>query len=137
MFILIAGGVVFFLQQGGETGSDVLEDSGLGDFEDNIVVLTNNGYSPNILQVEVGDTIVFKNESSSAMWPATAIHPTHTVYPGSDIEKCGGSEASILFDACSSYDPGSSWSFQFNKAGSWKYHNHLNPVFTGTIVVKE
>ena len=61
--------------------------------------------------------------SSSTAWPASAFHPTHEVYPG--------------FDALKGINMGESYSFTFDKIGSWKYHNHLSPSVTGAIIVEE
>lgn len=101
-----------------------------------IVVYTNSGYSPNSLRIKAGTTVVFKNESSLAMWPASAFHPTHTAYSGSSLtEHCPDTNGTAL-DACTGIQPGSSWSFTFNKKGSWRYHDHLNPAYVGTIIVE-
>ena len=64
------------------------------------------------------------------MWTASAVHPTHRAYPTTG--GCLGS----TFDACKGVQPGASWSFRFDIAGTWKYHNHLNPNNTGAIVVE-
>lgn len=95
-----------------------------------VINYSNTGYSPNPLRVLVGATVVFKNESSRAMWPASAIHPTHTGYPTTG--GCLGS----TFDACRGVQPGDSWSFKFDVAGNWKYHDHLKPSVWGTIIVE-
>ena len=96
----------------------------------NIVVYTDNGYSPNPIKIKVGDTVTFKNESSQSMWTASAMHPTHNQYPTTG--GCWGS----TFDACQGIQPGDSWSFKFDLAGNWKYHNHLNATHFGSIVVE-
>lgn len=98
--------------------------------EQNIVTYSDSGYSPATLTVKAGTTVTFKNESSRSMWTASGVHPTHRLYPTT-----GGCIAST-FDACQGIQPGSSWSFKFNIVGTWKYHNHLNPSNTGTIVVE-
>ncbi len=102
----------------------------------NTVVYTDSGFSPNLLTVKRGETVTFVNEGSDTFWPASAMHPTHKVYPGSDIEKCGTAEAPKIFDACRGIQPGGSWSFTFDEIGSWNYHNHLNPKNFGKIVVE-
>lgn len=100
------------------------------------VIYTDAGFSPSPLIIPVGDYILFNNASSRPTRPASAFHPTHTVYPGSDINKCGAAEAEGIFDACHSLENGEEWTFQFNESGEWNYHDHLNPNFTGTIIVE-
>lgn len=102
----------------------------------NVVIFTDSGYSPNTLRIKVGETVTFKNRSSQAMWPASAFHPTHTVYSGSSLTEHCPDTTRTAFDACTGIQPGSSWSFTFNKKGSWQYHDHLNPVYIGTIIVE-
>lgn len=99
------------------------------------VSFDGSAYSPNILTVEAGTTVVFENNSDRNMWPASAIHPTHTLYPGSSIAKCGTEDADSIFDACGAVNPGDSYSFTFDEVGEWKYHDHLRPSANGRIVV--
>ncbi len=102
-----------------------------------VITFTDAGYSPSSLTVKAGETVTFKNVGSKPTWPASAMHPTHKVYPGSGIEKCGTSEEGKIFDACRGVAPGGSWSFTFHEVGEWKYHDHLNSGIFGTIVVQE
>lgn len=97
---------------------------------------TDAGFSPSSLAIKAGDTVDFVNNSSQAFWPASAMHPMHTGYPGSDIKKCGTTEGQSMFDACTSHMQGSSWSFLFTEKGSWNYHDHMNASKYGTIVVE-
>lgn len=99
--------------------------------EQNTVIYTDTGYSPNTLRVKTGATVTFKNESSRSMWSASAVHPTHKLYPATG--GCIGS----AFDACKGVQPGGTWSFKFDIEGTWKYHNHLSPSDTGSIVVEQ
>ncbi len=98
---------------------------------ENLITYSDTGFAPSTLTVKVGDTVTWKNESEKSMWPASAMHPTHAVYPTTG--GCLGS----TFDACRGVLPGESWSFKFDIAGEWKYHNHLGPTFFGTVVVEE
>lgn len=98
--------------------------------EEKVVTYTDAGYSPSTLRIKKGETVTFKNQSSQSMWTASAFHPTHRVYPTTG--GCLGS----TFDACQGIQPGNSWSFKFDISGTWKYHNHLNPGDTGTIIVQ-
>ena len=102
----------------------------------NIITYTNSGYTPNTITIKKGETVTWKNESSISMWTASAVHPTHRAYPGTDISACGTQTLLPMFDACGGTAPGQSWSFVFNNVGTWKYHNHLNSSKFGTVVVE-
>ena len=102
----------------------------------NVITYTDSGYSPNTITIRKGETVTWKNESSMPMWTASAVHPTHTVYPGTNITNCGTPAGLKQFDACSRVAPGQSRSFKFDNVGTWKYHNHLNASNVGTVVVK-
>lgn len=104
--------------------------------ESNKVLYSDAGYAPKELRIKQGETVTFTNESSIAMWPASAIHPTHTLYPGSSLLKCGTPQEQGIFDACQDIGPGKAWSFRFNEKGSWKYHDHRIPTRNGTIIVE-
>lgn len=98
--------------------------------EEKVVTYTDSGYSSSIIMVKKGETVIFKNQGSKSMWTASAVHPTHRVYPTTG--GCLGS----TFDACKGVQSGDSWSFKFDIAGTWKYHNHLSPSDIGTVVVE-
>lgn len=95
-----------------------------------VISYTDNGYAPSAITIKAGESVTFKNDSSKAMWPASAMHPTHTAYPTTG--GCIGS----TFDACAGIQPGKIWSFTFNIPGTWKYHDHLTPTFFGAITVE-
>lgn len=93
------------------------------------VIISDTGFTPRSLTIRKGDTVIWKNESSDASWPASAIHPTHKSYPTTG--GCLGS----TFDACRGLAPGESWSFTFNEIGDWSFHDHVNPAWNGKIIV--
>ena len=95
------------------------------------VRITAEGFLPRELEIKKGDTVVWTNAASKPSWPASAMHPTHDVYP----EK-GGCIASA-FDACKGLAEGESFKFQFNHAGTWKYHDHMNVSVVGAVKVEE
>lgn len=87
------------------------------------VVYGSEGFSPSNLEIKVGDTVLFKNESGKGMWVASNPHPVHSDNPE--------------FDAGLSTANGNSWSFTFTEEGTFSYHNHLNSSFGGKIIVKQ
>lgn len=98
--------------------------------------MTESGFTPGEITIKAGDTVIFRNQGNRLHWPASAIHPTHELYPGSSISKCGTSEADSIFDACRGLQLGQSFSFTFNIKGTWLYHDHLNSSLKGTIIVQ-
>ena len=103
--------------------------------EEKVIIYTDTGYSPNTLTIKNGETVVFKNQSSKTMWPASAMHPSHRVYGGTSLEEHCPDTTGVAFDACKGFLPSGIWSFKFDKVGEWKYHDHLNSGDFGTIVV--
>ena len=96
------------------------------------VVYTNSGFNPVSITIKQGQTVTWVNENSRSVWVASAFHPTHTVYPEKKASDCLGS----TFDACRGTSAGESWSFTFESAGTWRYHDHLRIGNTGVVVVK-
>lgn len=85
------------------------------------VTYTDSGFSPKEITIKAGDTVNFVNESSKSFWPASNPHPVHTDYPE--------------FDAKKDISAGDTYSFKFEKVGTWGYHNHKNPSQIGTVIV--
>ncbi|MGE5392208.1 MAG: cupredoxin domain-containing protein [Candidatus Saccharibacteria bacterium] len=86
-----------------------------------VIQMTDNGFTPSTITVKQGTTVVFQNTGTAGHWPASNPHPVHTDYPG--------------FDAKKVVQPGDSYSFTFDRIGTWGFHDHTNPSSGGTIVV--
>lgn len=100
------------------------------------ITYTDNGFSPANLMIAQGTKVIFMNSASDAFWPASNVHPTHSLYDGTTLQQHCADPTATTFDACGPIAPGSSWSFTFTKTGTWTYHNHLNPSEGGTITVQ-
>jgi plastocyanin len=88
-----------------------------------IVTYSDSGFSPKSVTIKKGVAVTFINSSSGGMSVASNPHPTHTDYPE--------------FDQFKSPEKGQkSYTFTFEKIGSWGYHNHLSPSMTGIVVVE-
>lgn len=101
-----------------------------------VIEMTPEGFAPEEVAVVTGETVVFENRDTQERWPASNIHPTHRLYPGSGIEKCGTEEAQGMFDACRALAPGETFSFVPEHPGEWRYHDHLRPVMKGVLQVE-
>lgn len=78
-------------------------------------------FNPKSLNIKFGDYVIFKNLGTQEFWPASDPHPDHTGYAGFDARKPIATEGK--------------YQFQFMQAGSWGFHDHLNPSATGVINV--
>ncbi|MEZ4210425.1 MAG: cupredoxin domain-containing protein [Patescibacteria group bacterium] len=87
-----------------------------------VVSYDGSGFSPVDVTLKVGDKIRFVNESDKSVWPAANPHPIHTSVPGLDSGRA--------------LAKGESFEFEFKSAGSFGFHNHLNPSQGGSILVQ-
>jgi len=85
------------------------------------VELRADGFYPETIAIQQGSTIIFSTTKTSPFWPASNLHPLHTIYPKLDSQR--------------PLDQHESWSFRFDDIGKWEYHDHLNPTYTGRIIV--
>lgn len=99
------------------------------------IVYRDGKYEPRSIIIAKGQEVVWVNEDEG-FWPASNIHPTHTVYPESNINDCGTSKAPHMFDACNILGKGETFSLTFTHPGIWRYHDHINPEAGGTVVVQ-
>lgn len=106
------------------------QTTGGSTFTGNTIEITSAEFSPSQLNAKVGETVTFVNKDAAPHWPASDVHPTHSVYP--ETGGCLGS----TFDACKGLSQGESFSFKFTHAGRWCYHDHLKPGLTGCVNVQ-
>lgn len=88
-----------------------------------IIYLTKEGYSPAGVKVKKGTEVTFVNKTKKDMWPASDLHPDHSIYPELDPQKA--------------ISPGERWIFKFEKTGTYRFHDHINPAYRGIVVVTE
>ena len=131
---LVLGGVFFYIFDGGREesyasnvpeGFEALGGGFLGEYDGAVVqiVRSADGYTPNDVTIRKGETISFLNVSDEFHWPASDVHPTHSIYSA--------------FDPLAPVAPGDTWSFTFTEVGTWKFHDHIRANKGGTIRVIE
>lgn len=91
------------------------------DDRSHVVVLTEDGFEPDTLNIDLGDTVLFRSEAGGQFWPASNLHPTHSIY----------SE----FDPKRPLESSETWQFTFEREGVFEFHDHLKPNMTGVITV--
>ncbi|MBI2056267.1 MAG: hypothetical protein HYT37_02710 [Candidatus Sungbacteria bacterium] len=105
LFALIVGAAFWYATLNGKTYT---------------VELREDGFYPKELTIQKGDTVVFTTTREKPFWPASNVHPSHQIYPE--------------FDPKTPIEPHSKWKFSFDKAGEWRYHDHLASQYTGLII---
>ncbi len=81
------------------------------------VVINNFAFSPAAITVKAGTKVTWKNNDST----------THTVTENDS--QAGPASGNLA--------PGSSYSFTYTTAGTFKYHCSIHPDMTGTVTVTE
>ena len=79
-------------------------------------------FFPKTTTIKQGETVTFINRSNKSMWVASDNHPLHKDYPE--------------FDQKGLVKENETYSFTFDRVGTWKYHDHINPRAIGTIIVE-
>lgn len=122
LLLTVIGAFAFRGQSSETVGQPDTNDIQVGEASEQIaVVYDGKAYSPNQISIQEGATVIFVNESSSPMWPASDPHPLHTDY--SDFDPMGPVAA------------GDSYEYTFREAGEYGFHDHINPSASGVIVV--
>lgn len=89
-----------------------------------IVNITSSGYSPSTLNVDVNQPVEWFNQSPSPHEVNSDPYPNNSNTPS--------------FNDNNPLQQSNSWFYVFDKAGTYTYHDDLNPYsFKGTIVVKK
>lgn len=85
------------------------------------ITYSDQGFSPSLTTVKVGDTVAIKNTSSNELQFDSDPHPVHT----DDTDLNVGTIAA-----------GQTKTFTVTKKGSFGFHNHLNPSDSANITIQ-
>jgi len=89
------------------------------------VSAAGNEFVPKNVTINVGDTVVWTNNSIDSVYVAPNSHPIHRDYAGIWDD-----------DGRGQIDPGESYSHTFTVAGTYQYHDHPQPSINGTVTVQ-
>lgn len=118
-------------QDGITVGGDAKVDVGVSTTAS--VTYNGSSFSPAEVTIKKGDKVTFTSTAGN-MWVASAPHPEHTGYDGTarGVHCAAGAVAS--FDQCVA---GTTYTFTFDKVGTWPYHNHIKSGAYGKVIVTE
>jgi plastocyanin len=121
IFILFIIGVIWIITSSGSKTKTVTTSSN-ANIKPAVVSVTSNGFVPETVSIKVNQSVIWTNNSSSIHLVATDPYPTDNGVKGF---KSGNLNLN------------DSYTFVFSKAGTYTYHDDLNPYkFKGIIVVK-
>lgn len=86
------------------------------------VTIDANGFSPKNVTIKAGESVTWSNKDTAVHEVNSVIHPTHQVYP--PLNTIGLLKA------------GQQKSLSFPDKGTYKFHDHLNPQFSGAVTVQ-
>jgi plastocyanin len=89
------------------------------------VSVTKSGFAPKTLTVGAGKKVTWMNNDSVVHYIAPADHPDHIKYVGTWDDDGTGRIA-----------PGEAYTVTISTPGTYSYHDHLNPVTTGTLIIE-
>lgn len=88
---------------------------------ESLITITKAGFSPKDITISQGAAVTWMNSDTADHTVNSAPHPTHTIYPPLNLD---------------TIKPGEKQSLVFPKAGTYKYHDHLNPSLFGAVTVQ-
>lgn len=141
--LVIIGGAWWFATQpapasptGNPTSIQPASDAAATTSEPKTVYVSYDGkaFSPANITVKQGDTVTFTN-TAGTMWVASDQHPSHSSYDGTNrTTHCtAGYTGTPPLDQCAA---GSSFSFKFDKVGTFGYHDHQTAGNGGRVIVQ-
>ena len=89
---------------------------------ENMVTITSTGFFPKEITIKLGDSVSWTNNDSVVHTVNSDPHPQHTQF--------------TTLNQISRIAAGEKKSLKFEIAGTFKYHDHLNPQLVGTVIVK-
>lgn len=89
--------------------------------QENLVKISSAGFDAKNITIKVEESVSWTNADSADHTVNSAPHPLHTDYPPLNL--------GVI-------KPGESKSLSFPKAGTYRYHDHLNPSLFGSVTVE-
>lgn len=89
---------------------------------ENLVLIEKDKFNPQMLTVKKGTTVTWTNKDEAQHWIITDPHPTHNNLPDLDSKK------GLLQNE--------SYQYTFNQKGEFYYHDEINTIVTGKIIVE-
>lgn len=87
----------------------------------NTVWIIDGNFNPSVITISAGESITWVNKDDLIRQVASDPHPSHSALPGLESEELA---------------VGDEYAYTFDEIGEWFYHDHMNPISKGTIIVE-
>ena len=87
----------------------------------NTVWILDGNFNPSVITITKGETVTWVNKDEAKRKVAADPHPTSSTLPD------------LVSDEL---NQGDTFKYTFKEAGEWYYHDYLNPIKKGKVVVK-
>lgn len=122
LVLVVLAGWYFVQSQKSQAPSPATESAQPAEaMEKNVVKITSSGFMPKDLTIKAGESVTWMNDDTLDHTVNSAVHPTHQVYLPLNLGTLQSGEKKSL---------------NFPEAGSYKYHDHLNPTLFGSVTVE-
>lgn len=119
---LVAGGWLIYSRVFNQKKPAIQQATVQPDIQTAEVSITATGFNPATVKIKKGDQVMWKNTDTKVHRIFAEPYPTKSSLPDLDSE---------------ALQPGSSYGFIFEQAGTYKYTDYNNPTkFLGTVVVE-
>lgn len=85
------------------------------------VWISDGSFNPSVITIDAGDTVTWLNQDDIDRQVASDPYPSHSILPN------------LFSDVLST---GDEYQYTFEEAGTFIYHDYLNPISKGTIIVE-
>lgn len=123
LFVVVIAGLVFSNQENSRQQPAV--NTTINEEVDDLEVevqITKDGFVPSTVSIAKGTKVTWTNVDDNPHRIASNPYPDHTELPSLDSKEALG--------------PDTTYTYTFEEAGTFGYHDHYRPTMNGTIVVE-
>lgn len=125
--ILFIGGFFYITQQPSQPSpqapqTEITLPDQINETKETTIEINAKGFLPEQVRIKAGDKVTWVNNDTDDHQVSSDLHPTHLIYPP--------------INTIDTLAPAQKKSLTFPEKGTYKYHDHLNPQFRGSVTVE-
>ncbi len=131
VLIIVAGGLLawYFMQDEEVTSTNTVTNTNSNATLNtagekpakNVVWIIDGSFNPSVVTINTGDTVTWVNKDEISRQVASDPYPSNSALPNLESEPL---------------EINDEYSYTFDETGTWFYHDNLNPINKGTVIVE-